>query len=409
MADSEDQESRERALMTANPSETAPIDPLLLESVKRVAHDQGKGFYAHPFELAVQQDSLAEWLTPIWTQLSAGDYVPRVASTFDVPKPHWHIRPALLLSLEDCTVYSWIALKLRPFISPLLDKSAGIVRFSHIGVGKGHAWFQPPFLGWNSFRERSLELCQEYPYVLITDIAGYFENIEIGRLILDLQSLGAPKEVVSALSKCLNKWADPRRRGIPQGFSPSDLLAELYLDAIDKHLQADGIVHVRYMDDIRIFSPNEWDARRALHRLTALLRDRGLNLQTAKSKIVDSGDASKTFNGLVEVIHDIGDKLVQEAIAAVPDVEYLDWGEVREFLEGLEGNPSSPPIEVVKAAWAQFVNGSLGPFDKSVFHFLLNRLANTKQHDAVPYVLTVFSIDLKRRRRALAIWLICFR
>lgn len=373
----------------AKTQQTTFEDPVLTEAVKRVEHDQGNGFYAHPFELAVQQHAPGEWLGPIWTQLSAGDYVPRAASTFDVPKPHWHVRPAAMLSLEDTVVYSWLGLTLRPFISPLLEKSAGTVRFSHIGTGKGHAWFQPPFVGWNAFRERSLELCHQFPYVLITDIAGYFENIEIGRLIIDLQALGAPKDAVTTLSKCLNKWADPRRRGIPQGYTPSDLLAELYLDAVDKHLQTDGIVHVRYMDDIRIFSPDEWRARRSLHRLTAVLRDRGLNLQTAKSKIVTAEEAQKTFNGLVNVIQDVGSKLVQEAIAAVPDVEYLDWSEVREYLDV---NPSSPPVDVVKEAWSHFAAGSLGPFDKSVFHFLLNRLADAHQPDAVPYVLNLLTI-----------------
>ena len=80
----------------------------------------------------------------------------------------------------------------------------------------------------------------------------------------------------------LNRWAQPRAKGIPQGFSASDILAKIYLNPIDRALRNGGFTHLRYVDDIRIFCKSRLEAKRGLLLLNDLMRKRGLNLQSAK-------------------------------------------------------------------------------------------------------------------------------
>jgi hypothetical protein len=68
-------------------------------------------------------------------------------------------------------------------------------------------------------------------YVVMADITAFYENIDLGLLLSDLI------EAINQISSCLNKWAQVQGRGIPQGQSPSDILAKLYLNSIDQTLK----------------------------------------------------------------------------------------------------------------------------------------------------------------------------
>ena len=79
--------------------------------------------------------------------------------------------------------------------------------------------------------------------------------------------MGVDRHVVALLSTCLNRWSSGNGRGIPQGISASDILGKVYLNSIDLALRELGFVHLRYVDDIRIFCQNEVEAKIALLKL----------------------------------------------------------------------------------------------------------------------------------------------
>lgn len=222
--------------------------------------------------------------------------------------------------------------------------------------------------------------------MLLTDIAGYYENIDLGRLIQELQVAGVAAPIPSMLSKCLNGWAEPRRRGIPQGYSPSDVLAEFYLDRVDRQLHAAGFVHLRYMDDIRVFATSDVGARRALHLLTTVLRERGLNLQTAKTEILLGADVIDRIERIPNLISGISAQLAAElrevgvAVTSAPGLSAA----IRAFTEA---NPNRPPPDVLKRAWRAFESGELGAFDKTLYHYLIARFADAGLADAITYSL----------------------
>jgi hypothetical protein len=342
-------------------------------------------FYKIPFELEFLKADLNAWLQPLQRQLDAHDYVPSTASPLDAPKADWHIRPASVITLNDQLAYHYIALICLPNIRHYLEWAEGKIRFSNkILPETENSWFTEMFPGWNQFREKSIELLGSgYNFVLETDISGYYENIDISRLIRELRSLGIDAEHLANLSTCLNKWAEPRGRGIPQGFSPSDLFAEFYLDPLDRHLHSEQFVHLRYMDDIRIFTVTERDARRALHTLTIHLRERGLNLQTAKTKVLPSVEAINSYNKIYQIIEGVAEQLAEE-LSQLEDVGDPYWGSVEDQIRELVStNPDSPSIEVLDQIWADFTAGNLGGFDKTLFHFLIKRMSGAVPKDFV--------------------------
>lgn len=348
-----------------------------------VKSDQDEGtFFTHPFEFELYASN-KDWLSAAEKQLTSGHYVPAQARAIDVPKPGFHIRPASHLSIQDQLALQYILLECKNQLAPFLAWSAGNIRFSYILSNKTNKWFTSTLAGWKNFRTASLAKIESGAQnVLITDISGFYENIDIQRLITELKYAGVKTETANLLSACLNKWAGPRHRGIPQGFTPAHLLSEFYLDSMDRSLKSAGFDHLRYADDIRIFSKTKDEARRGLHKLTVLLRDRGLNLQTAKSKILSGEEAKQEIDGVQPVINGVSSKMAEE-LELLEAIGYVGLEESKKALE----NHESPPPEVLKIAWTEFSNGEHGGFNKTLFHYLLNRLAVAGMDDAILYVL----------------------
>ncbi|MEX2206371.1 MAG: RNA-directed DNA polymerase [Myxococcota bacterium] len=240
---------------------------------------------------------------------------------------------------------------------------------------------------FRAFREKSLALLRDgtsSSYVVVADITGFYDNIDIGKLLSDLRGAGAPAADVELLGRCLRTWAGPRNRGIPQGYTASDILAKLFISSVDRSLRNDEIVHLRYVDDVRIFCASKREARVAIRKLYDLLHPRGLDLQTAKTKIKSRVDAQREFGGVGEVLANLTTELAREMHLVADDSEYATSDQLFEVLRSRTG----PPSAILERAFREnFSISESDSFDKSLFHYLLGRLAATGSKVAVPYCL----------------------
>lgn len=246
-------------------------------------------------------------------------------------------------------------------------------------------WFKNPFFGWKNFRIASIKKLDEgFSHVLITDVSGYYENIDIALLISDLRLIGVPNEVVGLLSKCLNRWAQVSGRGIPQGYSPSDLLGKLYFNSIDRIIQDLGYTHLRYVDDIRVFCHSRQEAQKAFMEIIRLLRKKGLNIVSAKSGIYTSDEAREKIDGVIPLLLKVRKDFMQEIIAQYEvDDPYMSFQVARQLLQA---KPTEAPIEVIRKAFEEyFIKAAEEEFDKTLFHFLVNRLKEQKDPFALDY------------------------
>jgi hypothetical protein len=355
---------------------------------------QGRVFYRHPKEVAfVEAADLDAWLDELEEKASKGEYVADPFPVLEVPKAGWHIRPGIQLSLADQFIYHFLALQAVVVIGPRIEWSAQTVRFSYrlSSPGKKY-WFKWRFHGWKNFAKVSLgKLSGANEFVLVSDISGYYENIDIGRLVQEMQAARVDDKVTGQLSRLWNKWCGIRQRGIPQGFSPSDLFAEFYLDPLDHGLQGAGLDHLRYVDDIRIFTTDEKSAHRGLHELERTLRSRGLNPQTAKTKVRPAEVAKEDFSRIQRLLGQLSKKMGDELqLVADAGGQYISPSELRDYLKF---DPDAPKPEVVNQAWQFFVDEEFGPFDATLFHYLLARLGDQRSPNAEAYSLKVLTTN----------------
>lgn len=141
--------------------------------------------------------------------------------------------------------------------------------------------------GWKNFHNRSEELSQNFDYVLTADIADFYSQIYTHRIENGLEQALVTPNKARAVEKILLEWSAQQSRGIPVGPYASILLAEVCLNDVDSFLLRKNYIFTRYVDDFRIFTKTEEEARKALHDLTEYLHTaHRLTLQNHKTKIL---------------------------------------------------------------------------------------------------------------------------
>jgi Reverse transcriptase (RNA-dependent DNA polymerase) len=346
----------------------------------RIKDDLRSGliFIDYPNEVALIEWDLDGWLAQLQADIASGDFHPGSQTVLDVPKARGAIRPGSQLSLRDCLVYYATVGACLPRVIEHL-RWAFSVDFSHrlTHDASRRGWITNQYKGWSQFREQSLKKLDEgYTYVVIADIASYYENVDLGTLASDLRSAGCSDLVVSALSAYLNRWAQAvvPGRSICQGFSASDILGKLYLDSVDHNLRALGYDHFRYVDDIRVFCRSLPEARRVLVDLAGLLRRRGLQLATQKLEIFRADQARSKIAGIAPIIHTVQSKLVQEVVAAFGlDNPYLETWEVDQVVSA---NPDEAPVDLIRQTYQSYFVDTAASFNHTLFRYLFKRLGS---------------------------------
>ena len=240
----------------------------------------------------------------------------------EVPKGTLSFRPGAVIPIQDRVVLSAITLLLAPHIDKQLPESVFSWRLKdplpkrgpifregditdlpflrkrtiRIRVDPFEAWYRL----WPEFDERTRELFRKegYRFLATSDIAAYFENIQLP-ILRDqlLKHVHGEPEIVNLLIHFLETWAErtgdgrAHFRGIPQGNFISSFLGNFFLLPLDESLvefcAARNAIYYRYMDDVRVFTKGRDDARVAVLRMARRLRELHLNVQTAKTRIYD--------------------------------------------------------------------------------------------------------------------------
>lgn len=359
---------------------------------RRVKYDisDDRVFVRHPNLIDVVEVNLDQWLENLREEIASGEFQPNSLHVCDVPKPGGAIRPAGNLRLADQVIYSALVADALPQIKTAVQWGNPYPDFAYRlrDNPQETSWFENFLRNWKAMTSYSLACIQEgFSHVVIADVAGYFEQVDIYTLRSDLNGLAINAETLQCLEKCLHRWAQVPRRGIPQGFSASDVLGKLYLNAIDSSLAGAGYKHCRYVDDYRIFCNSNAEARRALLLLTKSLRHRGLVVQTAKTKILSAGDARQKFEDVPLAIDEVKDELLEKLNeTANINSTSLAITDIDTALKELESNE---PVDLLAESYRKNFIESGSHFNKSLFRFLLGRLGNAGDHCALEHALSI--------------------
>jgi len=115
-------------------------------------------------------------------------------------------------------------------------------------------------------------------WIVDIDISKFFDRVNhdvlmhrLGQSIRDKRALRLIGRMLKAGMMCEGVKVR-REEGTPQGAPLSPLLANIYLDALDKELEARGLLFSRYADDCNIYVGSETAARRVMEGIVAWLK-----------------------------------------------------------------------------------------------------------------------------------------
>ncbi len=131
-------------------------------------------------------------------------------------------------------------------------------------------------------------------WVVDVDLQSYFDRIPHGALLEEIERQVADGGVLRLLRAYLTQGVlDGLERwqpevGSPQGAVISPLLANVYLDPLDKRMAEAGHQMVRYADDMVVLCRTEAEADAALEALGGWVAAHELALHPEKTRVVDA-------------------------------------------------------------------------------------------------------------------------
>jgi RNA-directed DNA polymerase len=227
------------------------------------------------------EERLEENLERTSEELRDGTYRPQAIKRVMIPKPgKSEKRPLGIPTVRDRVVQTAI----RNVLEPIFEKE-----FEERSYG-----FRPKRGCHDALNRVETLLKKGYIYVVDADIKSFFDTIPHDNLMERVREKVTDGRVLELIEEYLKQdilgtakeWAP--ERGTPQGAVISPLLANIYLDPLDKHVAFWRYEMVRYADDFVILCESEEEARNALKLVEMWMTENGLTLHPEKTRIVDA-------------------------------------------------------------------------------------------------------------------------
>ncbi len=212
-------------------------------------------------------------------QIRAGKYRALPARCFHIDKPNGEKRPI-------CT----------PYIRDKFLQRAALMVIQPLSEKKFHSnsYGYRPMCNTDMATSKIRERVRDgFTWLVDADIKGCFEHIPQDGALKLLQKLTGDRAMVALHKQWLAQVPEAflscgKGVGLPQGMVFSPLLANLYMDRMDRSLERMGIPFVRFADDFILFSKTRFKARLAHWYVERTLRGMGLILHPDKTRIIRS-------------------------------------------------------------------------------------------------------------------------
>lgn len=341
-------------------------------------------FVQFAYEQEVFESNSTAIVQAVNEQLTSDNYTPTYSQQVEVPKGNGAVRPGSIITIKDQIAYTLLLESIYPDLHSEIAGTQAVTDFGYqlYPASDSQKWFRDWFVSWDSWKDDSLsKISQGYQFVVMTDITGFYENIDHKTLFNDLNRIHTPQLVVKTLRAMLKKWNPIDTKGLPQAIAASHLLAKLYLHDIDATLSNKDYVHSRYVDDIRIFCNSKAEAKRAIMDLSIALRKRGLNLQSSKTHVLEAEKAKSEIVGRATIIEILASRLKEEI-----DIEDIRNDPYASSIQINSRALNPAQMNVIKQAFNDyFLISEENEFDKSLFHYLIKRLGSIGDNFAVSY------------------------
>jgi hypothetical protein len=246
-----------------------------------------------------------EYVARLRNDVLAGAYRPRESTVVRLEKGLGISRKIVLPAPSDAILLQAISDGLEAPVRRASPTTCAYYSQSH-PPGRIEEWDSPPeypwWLQWRQFQERIWGFARAYEWVVITDVANYYDTVPLHLLRNKLAALHAVEErVLDLLFVILEAFVwrpdyiPHSGVGLPQvDFDAPRLLAFAFLFKIDSFLdRRDNTEFVRWMDDIDIGVPDRSEGKRLLGDLDRELNTLGVRINAGKSAIVTAEEAAK--------------------------------------------------------------------------------------------------------------------
>jgi RNA-directed DNA polymerase len=308
-----------------------------LEAVKRNRGSAGiDGMKTTELENHLQ----AHW-PRIRAKLLAGTWVPSPVRRVEIPKPSGGMRMLGIPTVMDRVIQQMLLQVLTPIFDP---------RFSEHSYG-----FRPGRSAQDAVRTAQRYAREGKDWVVDFDITKFFDHVNHDILMGRVAQAIRDKRVLHLIGKFLRRGAmvdgivTAREEGTPQGGPLSPLLANIYLDGLDKELERRGHHFCRYADDCNIYVGSQAAAERTLTSIQGWI-EKHLRLKV---------NAAKSGTGRVWERKFLGFRLDRERrIGVAPESAERFKAKVREMWRGNQSRTS----EELRDRWASYARGWWGYF-----------------------------------------------
>ena len=311
-----------------------------MEAVKRNRGAAGVD-HMQTTELESHLQTHWEWIR---AKLLAGTYVPSPVRRVEIPKPSGGQRMLGIPTVQDRLIQQMLLQALTPIFDP---------GFSEQSYG-----FRPGRSAHDAVRAAQRYAQEGKGWVVDLDITKFFDQVNHDILLGWIAKVIRDKRVLHLIGKYLRRGAmvdglvEASVEGTPQGGPLSPLLANIYLDALDKELERRGHSFCRYADDCNIYVGSQMAAERTLASIRTWI-EKHLRLKV---------NPAKSGTGRVWERKFLGFRLDRERrIGVAPESIERFKAKVREMWRGNQSRTSNQ----LRDAWAQYVRGWWGYFRRA--------------------------------------------
>jgi RNA-directed DNA polymerase len=227
-------------------------------------------------DIGESAEHIREHWEKIEAKLQAGEYRPGAVRMVEIPKANGGTRTLGIPNVLDRMIQQAIHQVLGPVWEP---------EFSDHSHG-----FRPGRSAHDAVREAQRYAQAGKTRVVDIDLKNFFDQINHDKLMDQVSRKVKDKNLKQLIGRYLTapmQGADgskhKRMRGTPQGGPLSPLLANIYLDPLDKELERRGVSFVRYADDIAIFASSARSAGRILQSIVAWI-EKNLKVEVNREK-----------------------------------------------------------------------------------------------------------------------------
>ncbi|WP_371671939.1 RNA-directed DNA polymerase [Streptomyces sp. NBC_00289] len=207
---------------------------------------------------------------------------PNRVEIIEHPKDPISVRPLARFDIKDRLTYEAIVAEIVETVDSLVPENVYSYRANRSQIHSVDDWLE--------WRNQARKILDANPRLAMakTDVANFYENIDIDILKLDLAQAGIREPLLSQIHYFLQRFEQQSGAwGLPQGSSASGALSNVYLLPYDEHIRQFGAQHVRYSDDTYIFGYSWEQLRSVLAGANQALRARRLTIAARKTEIFD--------------------------------------------------------------------------------------------------------------------------